>query len=78
SMETASRQTNVTLPVTAPMAAQGLHALIDGLIQNWLLDPQAFDLLEVGQSAMDVYLRGLGFASQQETAVPPRNTLKPA
>ncbi|MGH8831431.1 MAG: TetR family transcriptional regulator [Polaromonas sp.] len=77
SMETASRQTNVTLPVTAPMAAQGLHALIDGLIQNWLLDPQAFDLLEVGQSAMDVFLRGLGFASQQETAELPGNLPNP-
>lgn len=44
------------------MAAQGLHALIDGLVQNWLLDPQAFDLLKVGQYAIDVYLRGLGIA----------------
>ncbi|MGV8804494.1 MAG: TetR family transcriptional regulator [Polaromonas sp.] len=42
------------------MAAQGLHALIDGLVQNWLLDPQAFDLLEVGQYSIDVYLKGLG------------------
>lgn len=42
------------------MAAQGLHALIDGLVQNWLLDPHAFDLLKVGQYAIDVYLRGLG------------------
>ncbi|MEO5606365.1 MAG: TetR family transcriptional regulator [Polaromonas sp.] len=48
------------------MAAQGLHALIDGLVQNWLLDPQAFDLLEVGQYAIDVYLQGLGLASTQE------------
>ena len=47
-------------------AAQGLHALIDGLVQNWLLDPQAFDLLEVGQCAIDIYLRGLGLASTKE------------
>jgi TetR/AcrR family acrAB operon transcriptional repressor len=42
------------------MAARGLHALIDGLIQNWLLEPQAFDLLQAGQSTMDIYFRGLG------------------
>jgi TetR/AcrR family transcriptional regulator, acrAB operon repressor len=64
SMNAASRQTGLPLPLAASMAAQGLHALIDGLIQNWLLDPQAFDLLEVGEGAMNVYLRGLGFASE--------------
>ena len=42
-------------------AAQGLHALIDGLIQNWLLDPGNFALLEMGQKVMNIYLRGLGF-----------------
>ncbi|MBW8721749.1 MAG: TetR family transcriptional regulator [Polaromonas sp.] len=61
SMETAAAQMDLTLPVSASAAAQGLHALIDGLIQNWLLDPRAFDLLEVGQCAIDVYLRGMGF-----------------
>ena len=45
------------------MAAQGLHALIDGIVQNWLLDPHVFDLQAVGQYAIDVYLNGLGFAT---------------
>ena len=49
-------------PLLPAMAAQGMHALIDGLVQNWLLDPKAFDLLKVGQYAIDVYLRGLGIA----------------
>lgn len=48
------------LPVPAAMAAQGLQALMDGLIQNWLLDPEAFDLERCGNAALDVYLRGLG------------------
>jgi TetR/AcrR family acrAB operon transcriptional repressor len=73
SMEAASRQAGFKLPVAVPVAAQGLHALIDGLIQNWLLDPEAFDLLEVGQRVIDVYLRGLGFAAEQEKALSPRN-----
>ena len=53
------------------MAAQGLHALIDGIVQNWLLDPQAFDLLAVGQYAIDVYLKGLGFGN------PPTSQFRP-
>lgn len=43
----------------ARTAALGLHALIDGLIQNWLLDPEAFDLVKVGQQVLDAYLAGL-------------------
>ncbi len=43
-------------------AAQGVHALISGLIQNWLLDPEAFDLVHTGRRTFGVYLAGLGFA----------------
>jgi TetR/AcrR family transcriptional regulator, acrAB operon repressor len=43
-------------------AARGLHALVDGLIQNWLLDPDAFRLEPAGQQAIDAYLAGLGLA----------------
>lgn len=39
--------------------ALGLHALMDGLIQNWMLDPEAFDLEQVGRSALRTYLQGL-------------------
>jgi TetR/AcrR family transcriptional regulator, acrAB operon repressor len=47
----------------APLAAAGLHALIDGLLQNWLLDPAAFDLVDTGRQTMDAYLRGLGLST---------------
>lgn len=40
-------------------AAEGLHALLDGLMSNWLLDPKAFDLEVVGAQALDAYLAGL-------------------
>lgn len=50
----------VRLPVPAATAAHGLHAMLDGLVQNWLLDPQAFELEPTGIKAVDVYLRGLG------------------
>ncbi len=69
-METAAQQIGLQLPISASVAAQGLHALIDGLIQNWLLDPAGFDLLTIGPPIMDAYLAGLGFrlASPATTA----------
>ena len=45
--------------VPARAAALGLHALIDGLIQNWLLDNEAFDLVRVGRQVTQAYLAGL-------------------
>jgi TetR/AcrR family acrAB operon transcriptional repressor len=50
----------VRLPMPAAAAAHGLHALVDGLIQNWLLDPGTFDLEKSGAKAVDAYLRGIG------------------
>ncbi|MEJ8826287.1 TetR family transcriptional regulator [Variovorax humicola] len=57
----AARRAKVKLAMPAPMAAQGLHALVSGLIQNWLLDPEAFALAPTGRRAFNVYLAGLGF-----------------
>ncbi|MEY5098158.1 MAG: hypothetical protein RJA36_877 [Pseudomonadota bacterium] len=48
------------LPLPAAAAARGLHALIDGLLCNWLLEPQAFDLVAVGRQTIVRYLCGLG------------------
>ena len=63
-LDAAAQHDNLTLSLPSAMAAQGLHALVDGLIQNWLLDPQAFDLVQAGQCTMDVYFTGLGFHIQ--------------
>jgi len=46
------------------VAAIGLHALIDGLMHNWLLHPQSFDLEAVGAQALDAYLAGLAARSE--------------
>lgn len=46
-----------TLP--AAQLAVGLHALLDGLLQNWLFDPGSFDLQAVGACAVDVQLAGM-------------------
>lgn len=50
-------------PMEAPAAAaHGLYALVVGLIQGWLLAPQAFDLVQTAQTSLEVYLAGLGLA----------------
>ncbi len=48
------------LAIPAATAAQGLHALVDGLIQNWLLGPEGFDLEAGGSKAIDAFLQGVG------------------
>ena len=41
-------------------AARGLQVLVEGLVHQWLLNTEAFDLQANGRAALDVYLRGLG------------------
>ncbi|MEJ5990949.1 TetR family transcriptional regulator [Ramlibacter sp. PS3R-8] len=50
----------VRLAIPSSAAAHGLHALVDGLVQNWLLEPGAFDLEATGIKAVDAFLRGVG------------------
>lgn len=49
--------------LSVPGAAIGLHALIDGLMHNWLLNPESFDLELVGMQALDAFLCGLAVPS---------------
>lgn len=58
-------QINCKLP--ASVAATGLHALLDGLLHNWLLEPQAFDLELVGAQALEIYLAGLAGQGARST-----------
>lgn len=45
--------------VDAARVALALWIMIDGLIRNWMFDPQGFDLLQVGPCVIDPYLDGL-------------------
>ena len=56
--------------VNARSAAVGLHALVDGLISNWLLEPKYFPLAREAERMVDQYLAGLG--------AHPRPGLRPA
>jgi len=39
--------------------ALALWIMMDGLIRNWMFDPQRFDLVQIGKSVIDPYLDGL-------------------
>lgn len=43
----------------AATAALAMFAMIDGLIRNWMFDPDHFDLLKMGQCLIDPYMDGL-------------------
>lgn len=60
-LQRAARQAGITPAMTLEQATLGLQALIDGLFENWLLSPEAFDLEALGRAAIVAYLRGLGF-----------------
>jgi TetR/AcrR family transcriptional regulator, acrAB operon repressor len=64
-LSAAARRRSLTLAAPAANCAEGLHALIDGLIQNWLLDSEAFDLAAVGRDVVGIYLAGLGLRPQK-------------
>lgn len=64
-LSAAARHRAITLAAPAATCAEGLHAIIDGLIQNWLLDSDAFDLVATGQDVMGIYLAGLGLKPER-------------
>ncbi|RYI84739.1 MAG: TetR family transcriptional regulator, partial [Acetobacteraceae bacterium] len=43
-------------PATAAMA---MWAMVDGLIRNWMFEPERFDLMKMGQCLIDPYVDGL-------------------
>jgi TetR/AcrR family acrAB operon transcriptional repressor len=54
-------------PVALDCAARGLQVLVEGLVNQWLLNPGAFDLLANGRAALTVYLAGLGLQDSVPT-----------
>ncbi|MDM0013899.1 TetR family transcriptional regulator [Variovorax sp. J22P168] len=60
-LRSGARVHGVKLAVPGALAAQGLYALLRGLIDAWVVHPQAYDLRRTGRAALFAYLRGLGF-----------------
>jgi TetR/AcrR family acrAB operon transcriptional repressor len=50
------------------IAAVGLHALVDGVISNWLLDERYFRLARDAEELVDIYVDGLRSAGSVPTA----------
>ena len=67
-LQDSARRERRKLPIPVTTAAQGLHALFVGLIEDWLLDPSAFDLVTAGKRLLHVYLGGLGFDRKKAAA----------
>lgn len=55
----AKRKAQLPKNVNPRRAAIGLHALIDGLIANWVIDPKQFSLIREAPQIIEFYLRGL-------------------
>ena len=64
----ARRSGSLRASVPLRSTALALHALVDGLIQSWMLDPGSFDLVRVGRDAVDALLCGIR---------PPRREVSP-
>ncbi len=60
SLLSASARRGIALPISPLVGAYGLHALVMGLIQSWLLTPSTFDLVKTAEVAIGTYLLGLG------------------
>ena len=58
-LKQAMQRGELTRRMPARAAAVGLHALLDGLLQNWMLDPTGFNLVKVGTQVLDAYFTGL-------------------
>ncbi|MES2878478.1 MAG: TetR family transcriptional regulator [Pseudomonadota bacterium] len=69
-LQEAAKHRAQPLQVCPAMAAQGLHALVVGLIHTWLLAPASFELVGVADLAVATYLAGLGLLPIPVDAVP--------
>jgi TetR/AcrR family acrAB operon transcriptional repressor len=56
-LEATAAQSGSPMPVHARTAALGLHLLVDGLVNNWQLDPTDFHLEAVGRTTLHNHLR---------------------
>lgn len=58
-------QRGLLLPLSVATVAQGLYALLVGLIHSWLLAPETFALEAVAEASVRAYLGGLGLLPAQ-------------
>lgn len=59
SIQAAIDQNCLPKTLNVRVAAIGLHALVDGLISNWILNPKSFCLSKEADQIINTYLSGL-------------------
>ncbi|MDD2728851.1 TetR family transcriptional regulator [Malikia sp.] len=60
SLQQALAQRGLSLPLPVSTVAQGLYALLVGLIRSWLLAPETFELEATAEASVRAYLSGWG------------------
>ena len=50
---------DVSAHLDAQVIAMSYQAMLNGLINHWMLDPEAFDLVYCGEQSLDLFMRGL-------------------
>jgi TetR/AcrR family acrAB operon transcriptional repressor len=73
-LRNAVRRGQLPARVNTRRAALGLHAYVDGLIYDWMLDPSSFALGREAEALVDQYLDGLSVASASYLSAVPRST----
>ncbi len=68
----AARKGLLAPSVNPRLAAIGLHALVDGLIVNWVLDPKYLPLAKAARPLVDSYINGLKTSARRKRPVPRR------
>lgn len=63
-LKNAVRKGELPEQVNTRRAAIALHALIDGMMSNWILDPRYFALVTEGEAMIDAFIAGLRVASE--------------
>jgi TetR/AcrR family transcriptional regulator, acrAB operon repressor len=71
-LRNAMRRGQLSRHVNARRGALGLHAYVDGLIYDWLMDPTYFALGKEAEALVDLYLGGLRATSAPRAASAPR------
>jgi TetR/AcrR family acrAB operon transcriptional repressor len=59
------------------LATQGLHALMVGIMHEWVLDPAAYDLHSAAPALIDTYLAGLRHQPPRRASPAPMTGAKP-
>lgn len=65
SLQAALAQRALSPPLPVALLAQGLYALLVGLIHTWLLAPETFELEATAEASVQAYLAGWGLLPAQ-------------